>query len=157
MGLWCNDDHMNAFAHMGPRYNGTRLYDACIWTDIRALNISEQYNNSSCTDMHGTRTWQPCTCRCPGTQVLWWRHQMETFSASLAIVRESNDHRWIPLIGPVTRSFGVSFNQRLSKQSRRRWFETPSPSLWRHSNAFSEVCITNGDFESPSFFRWRHI
>ena len=39
---------------------------------------------------------------------------------------------------PVTQSFGVFFdlrlNKRLSKQSRRRWFETPSRSLWRHSN-----------------------
>ena len=25
-------------------------------------------------------------------------------------------------------------NKRLSKQSRRRWFQTPSHSLWRHSN-----------------------
>ena len=36
---------------------------------------------------------------------------------------------------PVTRSFNVFFdlhlNKRLSKQSRRRWFETPSLSLWR--------------------------
>ena len=40
---------------------------------------------------------------------------------------------------PVTRSFGVFFdphlNKRLSKLSRRRWFETPSRSLWRHCNA----------------------
>ena len=39
---------------------------------------------------------------------------------------------------PVTRSFDVFFdlrlNKRLSKQSRRRWFETPSHSLWRHCN-----------------------
>ena len=39
---------------------------------------------------------------------------------------------------PVTRSFHVFFdlrlNKRLSKQSRRRWFETPSRSLWRHCN-----------------------
>ena len=37
---------------------------------------------------------------------------------------------------PVTRSFDVFFdlrlNRQLSKQSRRRWFETPSRSLWRH-------------------------
>ena len=37
---------------------------------------------------------------------------------------------------PVTRSFDVFFdlrlNKRLSKQPRRRWFETPSRSLWRH-------------------------
>ena len=39
---------------------------------------------------------------------------------------------------PVTRSFDVFFdlppNKWLSKQSRRRWFETPSRSLWRHRN-----------------------
>ena len=39
---------------------------------------------------------------------------------------------------PVTRSFDVFFalrlNKRLSKQSRRRWFETPSRSIWRHCN-----------------------
>ena len=39
---------------------------------------------------------------------------------------------------PVTRSFGVFFdlrlNKRLSKQSRRRWFETPSRLLWRQCN-----------------------
>ena len=28
----------------------------------------------------------------------------------------------------------ICLNRRLSKQSRRRWFETPSRSLWRHSN-----------------------
>ena len=39
---------------------------------------------------------------------------------------------------PVTRSFDVSFDLRLikqlSKQSRCRWFETPSRPLWRHGN-----------------------
>ena len=39
---------------------------------------------------------------------------------------------------PVTRSFDVFFDLRLNKglseQSRRRWFETPSRSLWRHCN-----------------------
>ena len=39
---------------------------------------------------------------------------------------------------PVTRSFDVLFdlclNERLSKQSRRRWFNTPSRPLWRHCN-----------------------
>ena len=39
---------------------------------------------------------------------------------------------------PVTRSFDVFFdrrlNKRLSKQSKRRWFETPSGSLWGHCN-----------------------
>ena len=63
----------------------------------------------------------------------WWRHQMETFSALLALCEG-----WIPSQRPVTRSFYVFFdsglNNRLSKQSRRLWFETPSRSLWRQCN-----------------------
>ena len=51
---------------------------------------------------------------------------------------EFTGHRWISLTQTVTRSFDVFFdlrlNKRLSKQSRRRWFETPSRSLWRHCN-----------------------
>ena len=64
---------------------------------------------------------------------------METFSALLAHNAGNS-----PVIGefpsqrPVTRSFGAFFdlrlNKRLSKQSKRRWFETPSRSLWRHCN-----------------------
>ena len=50
-------------------------------------------------------------------------HQMETFSALLAFVQ--GIHRSQRL---VTRNFGVFFdlrlNTRLSKQPRRRWFET---------------------------------
>ena len=66
-----------------------------------------------------------------------WRHQMETFSALLALCAGNS-----PVTGdsqrPLTRSFDVFFdlrlNKRLSKQSRRRWFETPSRSLLRHCN-----------------------
>ena len=43
---------------------------------------------------------------------------------------EFTGHRWIPLTIPVTWSFDVIFdlgmNKRLSKQSRHRWFESPS-------------------------------
>ena len=65
---------------------------------------------------------------------------METFSALLAICAGNS-----PVPGeflaqrPVTRNFDVFFdlrlNKRLSKQSRGRWFETQSRSLWHHSNA----------------------
>ena len=44
----------------------------------------------------------------------------------------------IPSQRPVTWGFEVFFdlrlNKRLSKQSRRPWFETPSRSLWRYCN-----------------------
>ena len=71
--------------------------------------------------------------------ISWWRHQMETFSALLAIcARNSPVPGEFPAQRPVTRSFDFFFdlrlNKRLSKQSRGWWFETlPSP-LWRHSN-----------------------
>ena len=56
---------------------------------------------------------------------------------------ESTGHQWIPPVTdevpsqrPVTRSFDVFFdlrlNKRLTKQTRRRWFEMPSRSWWRH-------------------------
>ena len=53
-----------------------------------------------------------------------------------------------PSQGPVTRSFDVFFdlrlNKMLSKQLRRRWFETPPRSLWRHCNIrlWGELYIT---------------
>ena len=69
----------------------------------------------------------------------WLRHQMETFSAILAICAGNS-----PVIGefptqrPVTRSFDVFFdlclNKQLSKQSWGWWFETPPRPLWRHCN-----------------------
>ena len=69
----------------------------------------------------------------------WWRHQMETFSALLAICAGNSPVPGeFPAQRPVTRSFDVFFdlrlNKRLSKQSLGWWFETPSSSLWRHCN-----------------------
>ena len=75
----------------------------------------------------------------------WWRHQMETFSALLALcVGNSPVTGEFPAQRPVTRSFDASFdlrlNKRLHKQSWGRWFETPSRSLWRHRN---DLCIVS--------------
>ena len=70
----------------------------------------------------------------------WWRHQMETFSALLALCeRNSPVAGAFPSQRPETRSFDVFFdlrlNKRLSKQSWGWWFEMPSRSSWRHCNA----------------------
>ena len=69
-----------------------------------------------------------------------WRHQMETFSALLALHSPVTDE--FPAQRLVTRSFDVFFDlrlkQQLSKQWRRRWFETPSRSLWRQCDDFCE-------------------
>ena len=69
----------------------------------------------------------------------WWRHQMETFSALLAICAGNSPVPGeFPTQKPVTRSFDVFFdlrlNKRLSKQSWGWWFETLSRPLWRHRN-----------------------
>ena len=61
----------------------------------------------------------------------WWRHQMETFSALLAICAGNSPVPGeLPAQRPVTRSFDIFFdlplNKRLSKQSWGWWFETLS-------------------------------
>ena len=71
--------------------------------------------------------------------VTWWRHQMETFSALLAICAGNSPVPGeFPTQRPVTQSFDVYFdlrpNKRLSKQSWGWWFETLSHPLWRHCN-----------------------
>ena len=73
---------------------------------------------------------QPCA---------WWRHQMETFSALLAICAGNSPVPGeFPAQRPVTRSFDVFFdlrlNKRLSKQSWGWWFEALSCPVWRHRN-----------------------
>ena len=69
----------------------------------------------------------------------WWRHQMETFSALLALCAGNS-----PVTGesasqrPVTQSFDIFFdlclNKRRSKQSWGWWFEMPLYPLWHHCN-----------------------
>ena len=73
----------------------------------------------------------------------WWRHQMETLSALLALSARTSRP---PVAGefrtkrPVTRSFDVFFDlcpiKRLSKHSRGWWFETPSRPSWRNCNEY---------------------
>ena len=85
---------------------------------------------------------KPCACF-----VAWWRHQMETFSALLAICAENSPVPGeFPAQRPVTRSFDVFFdlrlNKRLSKQLWGWWFETLSHPLWRHRNG--TICVNVG-------------
>ena len=83
----------------------------------------------------------------------WWRHQMETFSALLAICPGySPVPGEFPTQRPMTRSFDVYFdlrpNKRLSKRSLGWWFETLSPPLWRHRIEFDHLGRRNTIFES---------
>ena len=71
----------------------------------------------------------------------WWRHQMETFSALLAIVQGihrcpvNSQHKgqWR---GALMFTLICAWIKRLSKQSWGWWFETSSLSLWRHRDEY---------------------
>ena len=89
-----------------------------------------------------TRTSYMRSCRRPLST--WWRHQMETYSALLAICAGNSPVTGeFPTQRPVTQSFDVFFHlsliKRLNKQSRGWWFETPSRPLWRHCNETQSV------------------
>ena len=78
------------------------------------------------------------------TNITWWRHQMETFSALLAICAGNSPVTGeFPAQRPVTWIFDVFFdlrlNKRLSKQWWGWWFKAPSRPLWRHCNGLQGV------------------
>ena len=65
------------------------------------------------------------------------------FRVTGPLLGESTGHRWIPITKASDAelwcfSWSV-LEQTLSKQSRRRWFETPSRLLWRHCNGTSLI------------------
>ena len=64
------------------------------------------------------------------------------FRVTASLCGEFTGDRWIPLIkvsdAELWCFFDLRLNKWLSNQWRRRWFETPSRSLWRHCNVTSE-------------------
>ena len=92
-------------------------------------------------------------------RVSWWHHQMEIFSALLALWEGNSPVTGeFPSQRPVTRSLDVFFdlhlNKWLSKPSRHRWFATPSWSLWHHCNV--QVSLVNTiatDVLAPSIIK----
>ena len=58
-----------------------------------------------------------------GGEISWWRHQMETFSALLAICAGNSPVPGaFPTQRPATRSFDIFFDLRLNKRlSKQSW------------------------------------
>ena len=103
------------------------IWDAIVW---------RQCNDFVTTENITWQRWLETVAYFPP----WWRHQMETFSALLAICAGNSPVPGeFPTQRPVTRSFDVYFdlrpNKRLSKQWWGWWFETQSCPLWCHRNA----------------------
>ena len=102
---------------------------------------------------------------CSSRKFPWWRHQMETFSALLAICAGNSPVPCeFPTQGPVTHNFDVYFdlrpNKRLSKQSWGWWFETQSPPLWRHRNATICQCwfmLWHGNEQAMGYYTWTSV
>ena len=71
-------------------------------------------------------------------------------------------HRW-PVLSPhkgQRRGALIFFSKRLSKQSRRCWFETPCCSLWRHCNVVSHSPYTahwQTNYPLHSSFIWQRL
>ena len=85
----------------------------------------------------------------------WWRHQMETFSALLAICAGNSPvHGEFPAQRPVTRSFDVFLNLRLNKRLRKQswgwWVETLSRPFLRHCNDVKMPNSTSSHARSPT-------
>ena len=103
-------------------------------------------NSSTCTPSPRVIHWSVVVSR-EQLSNSWWRHQMKKNSALLALC-EGNPPvtGWFPSQMPVTRSFDVfcdlRLNNRLSQQSRRRWFGTPSRSFWRHCDVAILVTLS---------------
>ena len=65
--------------------------------------------------------WGNPTATQRANDVAWWRHQMETFSALLAICAGNSPVTGeFPAQRPMTRSFDVFFYQRLNKRSSKQ-------------------------------------
>ena len=103
-----------------------------VWERSHLLKLAKGYDL-----LYFARCVKPYMCVFPTKS--WWRHQMETFSALLAIcVGNSLVIGRFLVQRPVTWGYDVlidlRLNKRLSKQCWGWWFETPSRSLWRHCN-----------------------
>ena len=111
-----------------------------VWASIRPASMKSsshgptRNSKPSATNMKNVSIYRcmvlsPCKAHMPLSydDVIKWKHFLVTGE--------------FPSQRPVTRSFDVLFdlrlNKRMSKQSTRWWFETPSCPLWRHCNVKS--------------------
>ena len=99
------------------------------WTTLSCFGISifnESQQNHICNTQPLYWIWS--------MNLTWWRHQMETISASLACCAGNSPVTGeFPSQRPVTRNFDGFFDLR-HELVWGWWFETPSRSLWRQCN-----------------------
>ena len=125
--------HENVLVSMLPTWQSNK-------TLARCYNIFSSWDSQTCI---GTALWSMYlqirngvyTMTTKVMNITWWRHQMETFSALLAIYAGNSPVSGeFPAQMPVT--FDLCLNKYLSERWWGWWFETPSCSLWRHCNEY---------------------
>ena len=119
------DCHRNScLTYWIRKYPGTVRHQAITWNDID----QEPWHHMTSPGVNVPKDYliKSQVFYCPQT---WWRHQMEIFSALLAVwAGNSQVTGEFPAQRPVTRNFDVFFDLHQSKQSWSWWFETPSRS-----------------------------
>ena len=144
--------HLNIICWLPGRASHTQVHQKprlCKMAGTSTITdtISVLRNNRKCKyiftfpKVDSTQTYRITGIKCIDI-IPWWRHQMETISALLAICAGNSPVPGeFPAQRPVTRGFDDFFDlrpdKRLSKQSWGWWFETPSHSLWRHRNEYN--------------------
>ena len=119
--------NVNSYHEILPKTKGT--FNACLYLLVAIRPLVSNLNQMIQLGLYQV-------------PLSWWRHQMETFSALLAICAGNS-----PVTDEfraqrhVTPSFDVFFELRLNKRFRKQtwgwWFETPSCSLWCHRDDYS--------------------
>ena len=128
------------------KYNSSLMHFSVVWKLIPMQNkFVSSVNSIGIVCLHAEHK----------SVMSWWRHQMEAFSALLAICAGNSPVSGeFPVQRPVTRSFDIFFdlrlNKRLSKQSWGWWFETLSCPLWRQ-------CNVNERKSEPRIEPWRTL
>ena len=139
-----NQDFIFAFTVPNKVYYNN--YISTFQNQIQKVQYKTLYLKLSCAK------WQPFCLglhvytACPSYMSRYRWHQMETFSALLALWEGNSPVTGeFPSQRPVTLTFGGLFalrlKKRLSEQSKRRWLETSSRPLWRHCNAGTAFLI----------------
>ena len=133
-------------------------------------NFCMMFHVKICHDGQKKSWWQVIEfCTMFRDDVIKWKHYPRYWPFVRGI------HRWIPFTkasDAELRCFLWSVPEQtvVSKQSKRRWFETPSRSLWRHCNVpetihcFEMIVITFirnqttkkefGESYNPCLFSW---
>ena len=89
----------------------------------------------------------------------WWYHQMETFSALLAICVGNSPVTQRPETWSFDVFFDLCLNKQLTEHSWGWWFETPLCPLWRHCNVITMYIHKYNTIDGMAWihYPWHHL